>query len=316
MPSSSPAEAHFQRILVPLDGSHLAETALPAAAFLSGLFQSSVTLIHLVEHNAPPAVHSERHLTDPIEAQDYLEQVARRAFAAGVLVANHVHTTEISDVARSLVAHAAELRADLIVMCTHGRGGLRGWLFGSIAQQVVSLGTTPVLLIRPTPAGEAPPFAGRLIFVPLDGNAEHEVGLPFARELALASGGALHLVMVVRSIGSLKSEEAATALLMPLATNALLELSEKQAEQYLIEHIALLRAAGLTVTAEVARGNPPRYLRSAARRTKADLVVLATHGKTGLEALWSGSVAPRLSGQMRRPLLLVPLPADSKAKPD
>ena len=308
MPSSSPADTHFQRILVPLDGSHLAETALPAAAFLAGQFQSNVTLIHLVEHNAPPAVHSERHLTKPVEAQDYLEQVARRAFASSATVASHVHTAEVSDVARSLVEHAAELQADLIVMCTHGRGGLRGWLFGSIAQQVVSLGTTPVLLIRPTSAGEAPPFAGRLILVPLDGNPVHEVGLPFARELALASGGALHLIMVIRSISSLKSEEAATARLMPLATNALLELSEKQAEQYLKEHIAQLRAAGLTVTAEAARGDPAPYLRTAAQRTDTDLIVLATHGKLGLEALWSGSVAPRLLGHSTAPLLLVPLP--------
>jgi nucleotide-binding universal stress UspA family protein len=300
-------ETHFQRLLVPLDGSRLAESALPAAAFLVGLFHSSVTLIHLIEHNAAPAVHSDRHLTEPDEAQTYLEAVARRAFPAGVPVERHVHTAEVSDVARSLVEHAAELKVDLIVMCTHGRGGLRDLLFGSIAQQVVGLGRTPVLLIRPTQAGEAPPFACRLILVPLDGEPAHEAGLAIARDLALVCGGALHLVVVIRGVGSLEAEQAATALLMPLTTNAILEVSEKQAEDYLREHIARLQAAGLTITAELARGDPMNYLRRAAERTAADLIVLGTHGKTGLVASLSGSVAPRLSGRAHAPLLLVPL---------
>jgi nucleotide-binding universal stress UspA family protein len=308
-------EKLFQRLLVPLDGSRLAETALPAAAFLASRFQARVTLIHLIERNAPPAVHSERHLTEPLEAQAYLQQAAQQAFPAGLQVEQHVHTSEVSDVARGLVEHAAELQIDLIVMCSHGRGGLRDLLFGSIAQQVVGLGTTPVLLIRPTPAGQAPPFACRLILVPLDGDPAHEDGLPVARDLARACGGALHLVMVIRDVGSLKGEQAATALLMPLATNALLDMTEKQAEGYLNEHITRLRAAGLSVTAEVARGDPVPYLLSAAQRTGADLIVLGTHGKAGLEAFWSGSVAPRLSGRSHAPLLLLPLADGNRADP-
>jgi len=298
---------------VPLDGSRLAETALPAAAFLAKLFEAEVTLIHLVERRAPAAVHSERHLTEPDEAQDYLRQVAQRAFPTDSRVGSHVHTAEVSDVARGLVAHAAELQIDLIVMCSHGRGGLRDLLYGSIAQQVVSQGATPVLLVRPGPDGEAPPFAGRLLLVPLDGDPEHEVGLPLARQLASATGGALHLLVVIRGLGSLKTdEELATALLMPLATNALLDLSETQAASYLAGLLSQLQTAGLAVTGEVARGDPVHYVRAAAQRTGADLIVLATHGKSGLAALGSGSVAPRLSGQSHAPLLLVPLPPAAK----
>jgi nucleotide-binding universal stress UspA family protein len=306
-------EALFHSILVPLDGSRLAETALPAAAFLASRFAARVTLIHLIEHNAPPAVHSERHLTEPTEARAYLQQVAQRTFPPGAPVEHHVHAVEVSNVARGLVEHAAELQADLIVMCTHGRSGLRDWLFGSIAQQVVGHGTTPVLLIRPNQAGEAPPFACRLILAPLDGDPAHEMGLPVARDLALACGGAVHLVMVVPSVGSLKAEQAATALLMPLATNALLEMSAELAEKYLNEHMARLQAAGLTVTGEVARGDPAPYLLGAARRNQADLIVLGTHGKAGLEAFWSGSVAPRLAGRSYAPLLLVPLANPNQA---
>ena len=64
-------------------------------------------------------------------------------------VERHVHGGEVDDVARSIVDHVAELGPDLIVMCTHGRGGLRGFMFGRIAQQVVGLDRTPVLLIPP-----------------------------------------------------------------------------------------------------------------------------------------------------------------------
>jgi len=280
---------------------------LQAAQFLASQFHSQVTLIHLIEHHAAPAVHSDRHLTEPAEAETYLNAVAQRAFGAGAPVESHVHTAEVSDVARSLVAHAVELRVDLIVMATHGRGGLRDLLFGSIAQQVVSLGRTPVLLIRPTATGAAPPFACRVILVPLDGDPAHEASLAIAGELARVCGGALHLVMVIRGASSLKGEQAATALLMPLTTNALLEVSEQQAQDYLREHLRRLQAAGLAATAELAQGDPVNYLRGAAERTAADLVVLGTHGKAGLEASLAGSVAPKLSGRAQVPLLLVPL---------
>ena len=297
----------FTHLLAPLDGSRLAETALPATAYLARVFHSSVTLIHLIERNAPPVVHSERHLTDPAEAEAYLEEVSRRFFPAGMPVARHVHTTEVSDVARSLVGHAAELDTHLIVMCTHGRGGLRDWLSGSIAQQVVALGATPVLLIRPAATGEAPAFACRVILAPLDGDPTHEEGLPVAVDLARACEAALHLVLVIPTVGSLKGEKAVTAKLMPLASSALLEMQEQGAEAYLAPHAARLRAAGLIVTTEVARGDPAPYLLSTAERIGADVIVLGTHGKAGLEAFWSGSIAPKLSGRSHAPLLLVPL---------
>ncbi len=302
----------FKHLLVPLDGSHLAETALPAAAFLAGKFHSRLTLIHLIEHNAPPEVHSDRHLTEAREAQAYLDEVAQRAMPAGTPVERHVHTTEVNNVARSLVAHASELEVGLIVMCTHGRGGLRDWLFGSIAQQVAGQGDTPVLMIRPTETGEAPPFACRLILVPLDGDPAHEQSLPVAGTLARTCGGSLRLVTVIRSEGGLKGEQAAAALLMPLTTKALVELDEQQAESYLAAHVARLRTKGVAASAEVGRGDPVPYVRAAAQRSGADLVVLGTHGRLGLEATWAGSVGPKISGRSPAPLLLVPF-AETKA---
>ena len=94
---------------------------------------------------------------------------------------------------------------------------------------------------------------------------------------------------------------------MPLTTKALVELDEQQAENYLRGQMGRLSDLGPAVTVEVGRGDPVPYLRTAAYRTGADLIVLGTHGRLGLEAAWSGSMGPRISGHAPVPLLLVPL---------
>jgi nucleotide-binding universal stress UspA family protein len=297
----------FKHLLVPLDGSALAETALPAAVYLAQTLKASVTLIHVIERHAPLTIHGERHLTGVKEARAYLDEVAGRTFPHDWPVERHVHSSEVGDVARSLVAHVGELSPDLIVMCTHGHGGLRHRLFGSMAQQVIALGTTPLLLIRPPLNGTPHPFACRQVLAPLDGKPDHEQGLALAASLAQACEAVLHLVMVVPTLHTLAGERAATATLLPGATSALLDMTVLDAGEYLSHHATRLRAAGLSVLAEVYRGDPVTTIIHTARRVEADLIVLGTHGKAGMEAFWSGSVASKIAGRSSIPLLLVPV---------
>ncbi len=297
----------FRHLLVPLDGSRLAEAALPIAAYLAQTLRAWVTLVHVIERDAPPQVHGERHLANPDEAGAYLREVAARAFPSGLRIEQHVHTTQVNDVARSIVAHVGELGPDLIVMCTHGRGGLHTWLFGSIAQQVIALGRTPVLLIHPFEAEAEPAFMCRRLLVPLDGNPDHEQGLSVAADLAKACGAAVHLLMVVPTLGTLPGQEAAAARLLPGTTSIVLDLAQEDAEAYLQRQMAKLEATGLLMTAEVSRGDPAMVIVHTAQQAEADLVVLGTHGKSGMEAFWSGSVAPKVSSRSRVPLLLVPV---------
>lgn len=299
----------FKQLLVPLDGSHLAEAALPAALVLAQKLQASITLMHVIERDAPRKIHGEPHLANEMEARAYLDRVAALAFSAEVRVKSHVHTSAVSDVARSLVEHAGEFKADLIVMCTHGRSGLRGLLFGALAQQILNLGPTPVLLIHPTETGAAPAFACRRLLVPLDGNPDHEQGLAVAVSLAQTCAATLQLVMVVHTVGTLSGQRAATARLLPGTTLALLELKEQQAVAYLQPHLAHLQAVGLTAAALVLRGEPARVIVQTARQVQADLIVLSTHGKTSLAAFWAGSITPRVASQPHVPLLLVPVGA-------
>jgi nucleotide-binding universal stress UspA family protein len=297
----------FKRLLVPLDGSHLAEAALPPAVFLAVNLHVPVVLLHVIEKNAPEAIHGERHLTDPDGARTYLAEIARKFFPPEVKVESHVHTSEVSNVPKSIVEHIAEFSPDLIIMCSHGEGGLRDFFYGSIAQQVIGRGDTPVLLIQPGESENLPSFALRKIIVPLDGNPQHEEGLPLAAQLAQACAARLHLLMVIPTLGTLKSQPAATGLFLPASMRAMLDLAEENAEDYLRSQASKLDLPPTSVTASVSRGDPATAIANVAKVAEADLILLSTHGKAGQDAFWSSSVAPKVSSLTDIPLLLVPV---------
>jgi nucleotide-binding universal stress UspA family protein len=241
-----------------------------------------------------------------------------------------VHTDAAGDVARSLFEHEGELEHDLIVMCTHGRSGLRDLVVGSIAQRVIALGTTPVLLVQPVVGVAQPPsavksdevcfrpFACRRLLVPLDGAAAHEQGLRVAIGLAQACGAALHLLAVMPTAATVSGREAAVGKLLPGATAAMLDMAHEASADYLRHCVAQTQDKALSVTAEVARGDPAATIAGAAERAGADLIVLATHRRKGMDAFWSGSVASKLPGLTALPLLLVPIgePASGVPSPE
>ena len=299
----------FKHILVPLDGSRLAESALGMAASLAKRFDASLTLIHVIEKDAPSEVHSERHLVSADEASAYLDEVAHLSILAGVRVETHVHTAQVIDVAESVTEHSAELAPDLIVMSRHGRGGARRLLFGDIAQQIIARGKTPVLVVRPSTdvRGEGSSADWRTILAPIDGNPSHERGLPVASDLAVAFHCRLHLIMVVPTIGKLGGFQAALSLLLPGTTRVRLEMEDVSARDYVDAREKELQAAGVHAGSETSRGDPARAIVKAARRLTADLVVMGTHGRAGTDAFWAGSVAAQVVARASVPLLLVPL---------
>ena len=125
--------------------------------------------------------------------------------------------------------------------------------------------------------------------------------------LAHACGAAVQLLRVVPTVPTLVSLEATTARLLPSATAALLDITEHKAQEYLEKLAAELQVNPAEVKVAVGRGDPARCIVQTARRIEADLIALATHGKKGATAFWSGSLTPRISGQYRQPLLLVPV---------
>jgi nucleotide-binding universal stress UspA family protein len=303
----------FQHLLVPLDGSSLAEAALPVAAALAAALDARVTLIHIIEERPPSTVHGERHLGDSAEATAYLEAVRRQAFAPEAAVTLHVHIAPTEDVAQGIVAHQAELGPDLIVLCTHGRGGLRRLLVGSIAQQVVGAGRTPVLLVRPEARPETFPY--QTVLVPVDGDSRHEPGLAVGAELAGRLGATLRLLSVIPTPSTLAGRSATLDRFLPASNRRVLAVAEEERRAYLGHLAKQWHQKGVKIDAEVRRGEVAGVIADAADAAIASLVVLATHGRAGTKAFWSDSTAARVQAQTTRPLLLVPLSEKIDSEP-
>jgi nucleotide-binding universal stress UspA family protein len=298
----------FTRLLVPLDGSALAESSLPAALEVGRRLRAEVVLYHALERSAPPTVHGERHLTDSDEAGRYLSAVAEWYAGRGVMATPRVDAAE-GDVAVRIAAAASQERADLIVLCTHGSGGLRGLLFGRVAQQVLQRGAVPVLLVPPSGAGREQGFQCRRVLVPLDGSGTAEIAVPAAAALAGGFGADVVLAIVIPTVETISGERAAATRLMPTAAAALLEAEAADGAAYLQTVARTLSDQGIQAHAAVERGEPVRTLLNAATARDIDLIILATHGRSGVGAMWAGSVAQRIITQSPRPVLLVRITA-------
>ncbi len=298
----------FKHILVPLDGSNLAESALPAAAYMAEKLHARVTLLHVIEENAPKEIHGERHLTNPEEALSYLKGLVDSHFRPGIKVATHVHVEEVQNVAKSIVSHSQdEFAPDLIVLSAHGHGGLRDIFMGNIAQQVLSAGQIPVLLIDVPEDGCRDCFEIKTILLPLDGNPQHEQAFSIGRQLAEACKAGVILLMVIPTLTSLKGEKAATGIFLPGAVNIALEQAEEEADKYMEEHKGLLAKVGVNSTSVIVRGDPAGQIAEAAQTANVDLIILGTHKKSGSDAFWSASVASKVSKLSQKPILFVPV---------
>jgi nucleotide-binding universal stress UspA family protein len=291
------------RILVPLDGSRLAEAVLPLTVYLAGKLGAVVSLLHIIEENAPATRHGEPHLTTPPEAERYLLDVASR-FAGPAAFEHHVHATEENNVALSIARHTEELSADMVALCTHGRSDPMRVVFGSIADQVLRRVSEPVLLVRP---GESVPASITKVLVPIDG--EHPTGAPLAlaSRIALACDAEVELVSVVPTVNTLTGDRLSAARLTPIATAAALDAEEVAAGTSLQSHVGSLQAAGNSVSSAVRRGDVVNTLASLADTSGASLIVIATHASAGLRAVWGGSVAHALAQRVSQPMLLVKL---------
>lgn len=143
----------YQRIVVPLDGSELAEAALPHALYMARLTNAPLHVVRVVDTSIAgrdaygmaagymPSV--DMFDVDRQAAADYLETMPPRIAEDGITVTSELRAGQV---AREIVA--ATVENDLVVMTSHGRGGVARWFLGSIAEEVTRHSTVPVLLIR------------------------------------------------------------------------------------------------------------------------------------------------------------------------
>jgi nucleotide-binding universal stress UspA family protein len=296
----------MKKILVPLDGTVLAEAALSPAVFLANALGAQVTLLHVLEKKVTSRVHEQRHLSGEQEANGYLLNIRRTFFGDTPAAAVHVHTVAADDVAASIAAHTQELECDLVVLCTHGRHLFNHTVFGSIGQRIVASVATPVLIVKPKPHGDSAPFHLKRILVPVTLDGAHPAGIDTAESLALALKAHLHALLVVHRYKDISGDLTPVSRLLPNATHHLLDLNAKAGEKYLGELKARLERTGLTVTASVNRKEPSKGIIEKALGADIDIIVMSTHRRKGLEAFWRGSVAARVCRQSNIPVLLVP----------
>jgi nucleotide-binding universal stress UspA family protein len=300
----------FKHLLVPLDGSKLAESILPLAVSLAEVLHAPVILLHIIEQDASPEIHHDRHLTNPGEAQEYLDEIKRTFFPATIVVDTHIHIVPALDVAESIIEHAnQEFKPDLILLCSHGKSGMSELLFGSIAQKVAATGSIPVLLVRPSRSIK--PFMIQRILVPLDNESNHDLALPVAESLSRAYNAGLDLLCVIPTLATDSGSHAAAGTLLPATAVAYLDIAEEMAGEHFQVHLNEFERIGIPATAEIVRGDPATMIARFAEKKGSDVILLGTHGRSGMEAFWNRSVTARVAQKTRIPLLLIPL-ADQK----
>ena len=257
---------NVRRILVPVDGSQLAEAALPAACSLAQRLGARLLLLHVLERDAPAEVHGEPHLLDAHAAHEYLYEIASSLHGEAFDIELHVHEPGVDEVATSVCRHATEHEADLVVMCAHGRTNLRERLIGRTAARVVRSGTVPVLLrtVRTHEAGE---FQLRKLLVPLELRADIEPALDAARTLA----GPYRASVTLLSVPESTSPPAAR--LLPGTAAAAQEFERADLARRLGELAEELRASVPEVDAVVADQRPTPAIVSLSSTLPADLVI-------------------------------------------
>jgi nucleotide-binding universal stress UspA family protein len=304
------SEATSPGILVPLDGSPLAEQVLPYAQALLAP-GAELTLLDVVEE--PEAIHgmSGRLLVPVEDAQRMLERQAHEylqkaeATLRGERPQTRLEVTR-GDPATEILRIAAEQRVDLIAMATHGRGALARWVFGSVADRVARSSPVPVLLVRPS-AREPQAVVIRRLVVPLDGSPLAEEALPTAQVLATRLGVPIHLITVIDMMRLIPAELGPVVAFDAAVYEETLSQLDAGAAALLAEIRERLERDGLHTSSEVAHGSP--FMTVADAVHDGDLIIMTSHGRSGVRRWLLGSVAEKLVREAPVPVVLVPVAA-------
>jgi nucleotide-binding universal stress UspA family protein len=307
----------FTSILVPLDGSAFAERALPIALALARRSQARIELVHVDD----PRVHASGvPMPDP-RFDDELRTGLHHALDAlagrlAVRNASEIRVTCLAGaVAQTLDHYITTSGPDLVVMCTHGEGGLSRLWLGSVADHLVRHSSVPVLLVRPGAIGVAhvePLF--RHILVPLDGSKSAERALEHAVTLATPGETAFTLLQVVVPISVVPEPFPAAGVAI---NGEYMEQRERHVKAYLERLRDELAENGFDAATRVlAHWSIASSVLEYAGQHEVDLIALATHGHGGVARLLLGSVANTILRGARTPLLIYHPPrADDTESP-
>jgi len=282
----------FRNILVPLDGSTLAECVLPHAISLSTALEAHTILLHVLERprdtGALQPVDPLRWVLKKHEAEGYLKRLALRFEEANLEVE---YALKEGPPAEVIINQSNLTDVDLIVLSTHGSSGLSGWNVSSVVQKIILRANKSILLVR----AYQPPYEiveqtqYRRIFVGLDSSARAELVLPVAVRLAQYYNACLILGIVVQKpdIVSRMPLSEEDALMVENVTSR----NQKAASHYLEQVQAQLSPTGIEIkTRLVTSMNTLSSLYTTVEEEKADLVMLVAHGRSADRRWPYGSV--------------------------
>ena len=283
----------YSKILVPLDGSPLAEQILPYVCLLAAAYNIPVELlwVHDVELLEWP----------PRSGKEYLRQATAKYLSAF----KQIESIEADGKPAEVIVRRAEAEPScLIAMATHGMSGMRRWLIGSVASKVVQTAHNPLLLIRPMEnADPAVAIKFNTIFVPLDGSGLAEKALPHAVALAKKLKPAVQLLRFYTLPGDAYVVADGVIAQGPAQFR---EAIHKEAESYLDGKVETLRAEGLDhVIGTAMEGDAASEIVDLAAKTANSLIAMSTHGRSGIGRWLLGSVAEKVLQHSHVPVLLI-----------
>jgi nucleotide-binding universal stress UspA family protein len=289
----------YNKILIPLDGSKLAEAVLPYGRALAQDLRIPLELLYVSEPHQPTQCA-------PFMASEYLKSIAESFGGAGAVR----YVIAVGNAAATIIEVAAAEPELLIAMATHGYSGTKRWLLGSVAEKVLRAAANHVLLVQP--ANGAPIGAAKLttVIVPLDGSTLAEKVLPTVSELALKLNLQVVLIRVTRRIYSAPPE----GFLPVFGANApdlkkLWEEAKAEARQYLIEKTSQLRQQGVTqvtpLVFECGVDGAAAVIIDLVMKTPDSFVAMCTHGESGITKWLVGSVTERVVRHTSGPVLVI-----------
>ena len=296
----------YSHIIVPLDGSEFSQTALPLALLLAEGRRAVVELVHVHE---PAQATAGGHVLSP-RLDDEERRVMHDRLTA--LAADTMRRTGLAviprfldgDVLPELQRFVADSGADLVVMTSHGRGGLSRLWFGSVTEGLLRSAHVPILLVRP--AHRQPPSGhfGRIL-VPLEHSRIAEEVLPHA--LALAELGKIEVLLVSVVDPTLAIGPTAVDLRLDSGPGEpLLESLARIAGERLATLAAVIQPRGITVKTEVITDAfPAQCILASAEKHGVDLIALTTHARGTVGRLFVGATADKIMRGAHCPVLVV-----------
>jgi nucleotide-binding universal stress UspA family protein len=286
----------FDRILFPTDGSDGANAVLDHVLDLADAHDATLHILSVADTTHDSVTRVRGEIVDVLEreGEEIVEEAAARAEARGVSVLTDVIQ---GGVPATITAYAEEYDIDLVAMPTRGRTGVKRLLLGSTAERVVRSSTAPVLTVRPDDAVRYP---YRSVLVPTDGSEAATAALDRAIALATEADATLHLLSVVE----------ATPPGLDVQSEMYRDQLRSRAEEIVEDAAATAESAGVESISRAVEldTSVDRAIGSYVDDNGVDLVVMGTHGRTGLERYLLGSVAERTVRTAPVPVLSVPAP--------